>query len=101
MLHCSAKSALMDVQEKMDNRSTEQHVGMTDEGVQMKVSIVDGVAEVQALEKPGWTKTCSHLADHFTAVIFSKYLDADELHLVFDRLVCSVFHEINALILKW
>ena len=91
----------MDVQEKMDDRSTEQHAGMTDEGVQMKVSIVDGVAEVQALEKPGWTKTCSHLADHFTAVIFSKYLDADELHLVFDRLVYSIFHEINALILKW
>ena len=100
MLHCSAKSALMDVQEKMDDRSTEQHVGMTDEGVQMKVSIVDGVAEVQVLEKPGWTKTCSHLADHFIAVIFSKYLDTDELHLVIDRLVYSVFHEINALILK-
>ena len=34
--------------------------------VQLRVSIVDAMAEVQCLDKPGWVKNCSHLADHFT-----------------------------------
>ena len=33
----------------------------------IKVSIVDAMAEVQALEKPDWSKNCSDLADYFTA----------------------------------
>ena len=51
----------------------------------IKVSIVDGMAEVQALEKPDWVKTFSDLADHFTVTIFDKYRDADEICNIFDR----------------
>lgn len=63
---------------------TKQNDG-TETPSQMRVVIVDGMAEVQALDKPDWIKSCSHLADHFTATIFNKYLDADELQLIFDR----------------
>ena len=49
--------------------------------VLIKVSIVDGMAEVQALEKPDWIKTCSDLAEHFTVTTFDKYRDADEIVL--------------------
>lgn len=55
--------------------------------MQIKVSIVDGMAEVQALEKPDWIKTCSDLANHFTVTIFDKYKEADEIRLIFDRFV--------------
>lgn len=57
--------------------------------MQIKVSIVDGMVEVQALEKPDWIKTCSDIADHFTATIFDKYRDADEIRLIFDRFVTA------------
>ena len=36
--------------------------------IRMRVSVVDAMAEVQCLltvDKPGWGKNCSHLADHF------------------------------------
>ena len=90
MLHSSAKSALMDILEKLPDRSIEQDERtdeVADTGAQMKVSIVNGMAEVQALDKPDWIKIWSHLADHFTASIFEKYLDTDELRLIFDRIV--------------
>lgn len=57
--------------------------------MQIKLSIVDGMVEVQALEKPDWIKTCSDIADHFTATIFDKYRDADEIRLIFDRFVTA------------
>ena len=51
MLHCSAKSALMGILEKLPNdRSNDRSVCHAD--VQIKVAIVDGMGEVQALEKP-------------------------------------------------
>jgi len=91
MLHCSAKSTLMSTLEKLpSDRSITQgeptdHLANAD--VQIKVSILDGMAEIQALEKPDWIKTCSDLADHFTVTIFDKYRDADEIRLIFDRFV--------------
>ena len=94
MLHCSAKSVLMDILEKIDNRrhtggNTEQNDPTSAEipAQQMNVSIIDGMAEVQALDKPDWVKHCSHLADHFTAHIFLKYGGSDEVRLIFDRSV--------------
>ena len=53
--------------------------------VQLRVSVVDAMAEVQCLDKPGWVKNCSHLADHFTNRIFQKFGENEELRLVFDR----------------
>ena len=91
MLHCSTKSALVSILEKLSSDSSVEQVEPTDQlayaDVQIKVSIVDGMAEVQALEKPDWIKTCSDLADHFTVTIFNKYRDADEIRLIFDRFV--------------
>lgn len=51
----------------------------------MKVSFVDGMVEVQALDKPSWVKNCSDLAEHFTTRLFSKYIGSDEVRVIFDR----------------
>lgn len=93
VLHCSAKSALMSILEKLpSDRSVEQaeptnQVANAD--VQIKVYIVDSMAEVQALEKLDWIKTCSDLADRFTATIFDKNRDADEIRLILDSFVTA------------
>ena len=93
MLHCSAKNALMSILEKLpSDRSVEQaepNDQLANADVQIKVSIVDGMAEVLALEKPDWIKTCSDLANDFTVTIFHKYLGADEVRVIFDRFVTS------------
>ena len=93
MLHCSAKNALMSILEKLpSDRSVEQaepNDQLANADGQIKVSIVDGMAEVLALEKPDWIKTCSDLANDFTVTIFHKYLGSDEVHVIFDRFVTS------------
>ena len=93
MLHCSAKSALMSILGKLSNDRSVELAEPTNQfanaDVQIKVSIVDGMAEVQSLEKPDWIKTCSDLADHFTATLFEKYQDAGEIRLIFDRFVTA------------
>ena len=75
----------MSILEKLLNDRSVEQAEPTDqlanEDVQMKVSIVDSMTEVQALEKPDWIKTCSDLADHFTMTIFDKYRNADEISL--------------------
>ena len=60
-----------------------------------KVSIVDAMAEVQALDKPDWIKSCSQLAEHFTMYVFEEYNDCDELRLIFDRLAICKFNTHN------
>ena len=91
ILHCSAKSASMGILEKLPSDRSVEQADPTDQLAnadgQIKVSIVDGMAEAQALEKPDSIKTCSDLADHFTVTIFHKYRDADEVRVIFDRFV--------------
>lgn len=53
--------------------------------VSMTMSIIDGMAEVESLDKPEWIKNCSDLPDHFTRRIFEKYRGSDEIRLIFDR----------------
>ena len=93
MLHCSAKNALMSILEKLpSDRSVEQaepNDQLANADGQIKVSIVDGMAEVLALEKLDWIKTCSDLANDFTVTIFHEYLGADEVRVIFDRFVTS------------
>ena len=48
---------------------------------QMKVTILDGMAELQSLDKPDWIKNCSQLADHFNSRIYQKH----QHRLVLDR----------------
>jgi hypothetical protein len=50
----------------------------------LTVSIIDGMAELQCLDKPEWVKNCAQLADHFIATIGQKYR-SDEVRLIFDR----------------
>ena len=73
----------IDVHEDNDtgvNRN-DQHTEM-----QLRVSVEDAMAEVQCLvDKPGWVKNCSHLADHFTNRIFQKFGENEKLRLAFDR----------------
>jgi len=49
------------------------------------VTVIDGMAVVQAMGKPHWVKTCAQWAGYFTATLDSKCIDYDEVHLVFDR----------------
>ena len=51
----------------------------------MKVTVVDAMAEVQAMGKRDTVKNCSHLAHHFTNCVMQKYRDYDEIRLIFDR----------------
>ena len=88
ILHCSAKSALMHILEKLPN-SPEERITAAPESEDheegMSVSIIDAMVEVQSLDKPEWIKNCSHLADNFTCRIFEKYGYSDEIRLIFDR----------------
>ena len=83
----------MGILEKLPNDRSVEQAEPTNQfanaDVQIKVSIVDGMAEVQSLEKLHWIKTCLDLADHFTATIFEKYQDADEIRLIFDTFVTA------------
>ena len=54
----------------------------------MKVAIVDGMAEVQATDKPKPIKTCNDLGDHSVSRTNSKFGTYDEVHVIFDD--CTV-----------
>ena len=86
ILHCSCKSALMGILEKLkDHQAHEIPPLLEPTTASKKVSLVDAMAEVQALDKPSWVKNCVHLAQHFTARVFAKYGESDEVRLIFDR----------------
>lgn len=90
MLHCSTKSALMSILEKLPNSVSTSVCNTTFQDTEnqeerMRVSVIDAMAEVQSLDKPEWIRTCSNLADHFTSRIFEKYRYSDEIRLIFDR----------------
>lgn len=81
MMHCSCKSTLMHILEKQIGESSTSYIGSSD----VTVAIVDGMAEVQSLDKPDWIKTCKDLAEHFTARLFVKYNNTQQIRLIFDR----------------
>ena len=51
----------------------------------MTVAIIDGMAELQSLDKPHWVSSCEKLAKHFNDCLFHKYRESEEVRLVFDR----------------
>ena len=69
MLHCSSKSALIAILEKLPLRLPDQRGSdstTTDTvGPHLKVIIIDGMAELQCLDKPDWVKNCAQLAEHY------------------------------------
>ena len=91
MLHCSLKSALMHILENLHGNAAETtHVPVVlneqlTTQVSMKVSIIDGMAEVQSLDKPERIKNCSDLSDHFALRIFEKYQGSDVIRVIIDR----------------
>jgi len=69
----------------LEKRGTETSTSTTGSAAVVKVAIVDGMAEVKALDKPVWINTCKDLAEHFTTRIFTKYSDMQQIRLIFDR----------------
>ena len=61
MIHCSCKSTLMHILEKQSGESSMISIGSSD----VTFAIVDGMAEVQSLDKPDWIKTCKDFARLF------------------------------------
>ena len=64
---------VMAILQKLPPRSRDQRgtdSATTDNIVShLKVIIIDGMAELQSLDKPDWVKNCAHLAEHFVATI--------------------------------
>ena len=90
MLRCSAKSALMAILDKLPSKSADQRRSCdsttTNEAwLHLKVIIIDGMAELQCLDKPDWVKNCEQLANHFVNTIEQKYGRKDKVCLIFDR----------------
>ena len=86
MHHCPKKSDLMKILEAIpakegSNRAASQHQQNLSD---MKFAIVDGMAEVQAIDKPKSIKTCNDLGDHFASRTKSKFGTYDEVHVIFD-----------------
>ena len=82
----------MKILEELPNVTTERTDNTEERSVHqpinsMKVALVDGMAEVQSMQKPDWVTQMSHLARHFTNTLFQKYnaLKYDEVHLIFNR----------------
>ena len=59
----------MHIIEKRSAESSACYIG----GGNVKIAMVDGMAEVQSLDKPDLIKTCKDLAEHFIASLFIKY----------------------------
>ncbi|CAH3141295.1 unnamed protein product [Porites lobata] len=84
MLHCASKSNLMSILEKLnDNRNNMRVAGPNKD--QMKVAIVDGMAEFQSLHKPEWIRNCAQLAEHFSNRVIQTDTGSNEVRLIFDR----------------
>ena len=50
-----------------------------------KVTIIDGMAVVQAMGKPAWVRTGKDLAKHFLNIVEQKLTGFNEVHVIFDR----------------
>ena len=85
MLHCSAKSKLRDILEKMSSAETSEVAPPDIPQPHKCVTIIDTMADVQSMDKPSWIMTCKDLSAHFIAFIQRKSDEYDELHIVFDR----------------
>ena len=71
MLHYSSKSALLAIPEKLISETNDHSNGTTGmPAPQMKVTILDGMAELQSLDKLYWIKNSSRLVDHFNSCIY-------------------------------
>ena len=58
---------------------------LSDVRVRKKVAIVDGMAELQSLDKPAAITTCADYSGHCTEKVLQKYFESGKLYVVFDR----------------
>ncbi|CAH3178932.1 unnamed protein product [Porites lobata] len=84
MLHCASKSNLMSILEKLNDSRNNRRVAGPNED-QMKVAIVDGMAEVQSLDKPEGIRNCAQLAEHFSNRVMQMHTRSNEVRLIFNR----------------
>ena len=75
----------MSILEKLnDNRNNVQESSRPNED-QMKVAIVDRMAEVHSLDKPEWIRNCAQLAERFSNRVMQTQTGSNEVRLIFDR----------------
>ena len=84
MLRCSPESNVMNILEKLNDKRNNKRAASPNED-QVKVAIVDGMAEVQSLDKPEWIKNCARLAEHFSNRALQTCTRSSEVRLIFDR----------------
>lgn len=72
MFHCINKSMLMSILEALPENQAEPASTQSSsaEVNQLRVDIVDSMAEVQSFKKTDGIKDCAQLADHFTSKLF-------------------------------
>lgn len=86
MLCCSTKSVLLHILERQNTCApTDDNTTSDVTDAPYKVDVVDGMAELQALDKPAWIRNCAQLADHFTSRLLRKYDGSNEIRVIFDR----------------
>jgi len=81
------KNALMSILEKtggsLDTSRTDDSIPSSPPSI-MTVAIINGMAELQSLDKTHWVSSCKQLARHLNDSLFHKYHEGDdEVRLVF------------------
>ena len=85
MIQCTCKSKLLHILKDLPKSSQESYQDIYPlDPISFSVAIIDGMAEVQSLEKSNSMKTCEDLAVTFITKLENKYLKYNEIHLVFD-----------------
>ena len=75
MYHCSMKGSLMSIMEKTGESRTDNSVTSSARST-MTVAIIDGMAELDSLNKPHWVNSCEQLAKHFSDCLFHNYCES-------------------------
>ena len=89
LLPCTDKSKLMGILKDLPKKLTGSGQQQEDVNPEWsppcpnKVTVIDGMALVQAMGKPQWIKTCAKWANHFNANLDCKTNGYDEDYLVF------------------
>ena len=89
LLLCSTKSIILKQLETLLSISTHSENEVVNTSYLKEVAIIDGMAELQGLDKPKSVSTVLELSDHFIARFYTKYNRYDEVHHIFDDYTIS------------
>jgi hypothetical protein len=82
---CTSKRKLLSILKSLCENSPDELPASTPADLpQLCVAVVDGMAELQALEKTVAITTCADLSKAFTSKMQNKYWKYDEVHIIFD-----------------